>query len=159
VHRLQLAPKGSTFSGRRAADETTSEFLASTDNWFRPVQMRTGPDGAVWVVDMCRFVVEHPRFIPPEVLKNIDVRAGCDMGRLYRLRPADQPLRKVPRLDQLDAAGLVAALDTPNGTVRDLAGQMLVWKDASETVPLLEKLASTASHPEVRAHALCLVGV
>src|SRR4029077_648775 len=52
VHRMKLSPRGSTFSTRRTADEQTSEFLASTDNWFRPVQVRTGPDGALWVVDM-----------------------------------------------------------------------------------------------------------
>ena len=47
VHRLVLTQKGVTFSGRRAKGEETSEFLASTDNWFRPVQVRTGPDGAL----------------------------------------------------------------------------------------------------------------
>jgi putative membrane-bound dehydrogenase-like protein len=158
VHRLKLTPRGSTFSGRRAPDETASEFLASTDNWFRPVQVRTGPDGAMWVVDMCRFVVEHPRFIPPEVLKKIDVRAGSDMGRIYRLRPAGRPLRKVPRLDRLDSAGLVAAMDSPNGTVRDLAAQMLLWRGDKEIAPELLKLASATPRPEVRAQALCVLG-
>ena len=57
-------PKGATFVGERAADEAESEFLASTDNWFRPVQARTGPDGALWIVDMYRYVIEHSRWIP-----------------------------------------------------------------------------------------------
>jgi putative membrane-bound dehydrogenase-like protein len=73
VHRLKLTPRGSTFSGRRVKDEATSEFLASTDNWFRPVQVRTGPDGAFYVVDMYRFMIEHPRFIPPQTLAQLDV--------------------------------------------------------------------------------------
>ena len=42
----------------------TAEFLASADPWFRPVHATTGPDGGLWVVDMCRFVIEHPRWIP-----------------------------------------------------------------------------------------------
>src|SRR5437773_2330052 len=49
VHRLVLSPKNSTFSGRRAADEQNSEFLASPNGWFRPVQAVTGPDGCLWI--------------------------------------------------------------------------------------------------------------
>jgi putative membrane-bound dehydrogenase-like protein len=154
VTRLKLTPKGSTFSGRRAADETASEFLASTDNWFRPVQVRTGPDGALWVVDMYRFVIEHPRWIPPEDLKNLDARAGHDCGRIYRVRPADGKPLAMPRLDRLDTSGLVAALDTPNGTVRDLATQMLLWRDDKSAAMALEKMA-TSARPEARLHALC----
>src|SRR5262249_36236659 len=52
VHRRQLVPQGYSFVGRRAEGEKTSEFLSSTDPWFRPVQVRTGPDGALWIVDM-----------------------------------------------------------------------------------------------------------
>jgi putative membrane-bound dehydrogenase-like protein len=155
VTRLKLTPRGSTFSGRRADDEQQSEFLASTDGWFRPVQVRTGPDGALWVVDMYRYVIEHPRWIPPEDLRNLDVRAGHDRGRIYRVRPADGKLRTVPRLDRLDTAGLVAALDTPNGTVRDLATQMLLWRGDNSAVPALEKTALRAERPEARLHALC----
>jgi putative membrane-bound dehydrogenase-like protein len=155
VTRLKPTPKGSTFSGRRAEDEQQSEFLASTDNWFRPVQARTGPDGALWVVDMYRYVIEHPRWIPPEDLKNLDVRAGHDRGRIYRVRPADGWLRLAPRLDKLDAAGLVAALDNPNGTVRDLATQMLLWRDDKSAAPALEKMAMEGTRPEARLHALC----
>ena len=113
VHRPHPQPSGSTFTGRRAADEEDSEFLASTDPWFRPVQVTTGPDGGLWVVDMYRFVIEHPRWIPPEDLAQVDHRAGARLGRIYRVRPEGQPLRPWVRLDRLDAAGLVAALDSP----------------------------------------------
>src|SRR6266478_1580100 len=99
VTRRILVPKGSAFLGKRAADEQTSEFLASTDTWFRPVQVRTGPDGALWVVDMYRYVIEHPRWIPPEDLAKLDVRAGSSMGRIYRIRAKDRAPRPLPRLD------------------------------------------------------------
>ena len=59
VHREVLSPDGATFSSKRAADEQDREFLASTDPWFRPVQARTGPDGALYVADYYRFVIEH----------------------------------------------------------------------------------------------------
>lgn len=157
VHRMQLVPKGSTFSGRRAAGEENSEFLTSTDNWFRPVQARTGPDGALWVVDMYRYVIEHPRWIPPEDLAQLDVRAGRDMGRLYRVRPKEGELRKWPRLDRLDAAGLVAALDSPNGWQRDMAMQMLLWRGDRRAAPLLQALANANRRPEATLHALCVL--
>lgn len=159
VHRLQLFPNDSTFIGKRAANEKTSEFLASADPWCRPVQMRTGPDGAVWVVDMYRYVIEHPRWIPPEDLAKLDLRAGADLGRIYRVRPKNGSLRPVPRFDRLDTDGLVAALDNPNGTQRDLASQMLLWKGDKSAAPALEKMAAENSRPEARLHALCVLDV
>src|SRR5437762_9474210 len=115
VTRRKIKPIGCSFVGFRADDEQKSEFLASTDPWFRPVQARTGPDGCLYVVDMYRFVIEHPRWIPPDDVAKLDVRAGSDLGRIYRVRPRDRAPRPVPRLDTLDADGLVAALDSPNG--------------------------------------------
>ena len=157
VHRMKLSPRASTFSARRADDEKTSEFLASTDNWFRPVQVRTGPDGALWVVDMYRFVIEHPRWIPPEELAKVDVRAGSTMGRIYRIHPKDQPPRPLPRLDKLGTASFVAALDSSNGWQRDLAGQLLLWKRDLDAVSALEALAKNSPRAEARLHALCVL--
>lgn len=158
VHHLKLSPRGSTFSGRRAEDEKTSEFLASTDNWFRPVQVRTGPDGALWVVDMYRYVIEHPRWIPPEELAKVDVRAGSTMGRIYRIHPKDRPPRPLPHLNKLETASLAAVLDSPNGWQRDLAGQMLLWQQQNrELVPALEKLAMNSPRAEARLNALCIM--
>src|SRR5262249_55208092 len=123
VHRRQLVDRGYSFAGRRAADETESEFLASTDPWFRPVQARTGPDGALWIVDMYRQVIEPPRWIPPQQLARVDVRAGSDQGRIYRVVPNTGKLHSWPRLDRADAPDLVAALETSNGWRRDMAAQ------------------------------------
>src|SRR5439155_626311 len=153
--RLKLQPRGITFSGRRAADEQQAEFLAGTDNWFRPVQMRTGPDGALWVVDMYRLVIEHPQWIPPEDLARLDVRAGHHLGRIYRIYPKDAKPRPMVRLDKLSAEGLVAALDSPNGPQRDLAQAMLLWNKDKSAVPLLQAMAASHARAEARLHALC----
>src|SRR5262249_13819657 len=100
------------------------------------------------------FVIEHPRWIPPEELAQIDVRAGYNMGRIYRIYHKDRPPRQIQRLDKLDTAGLGAALNSPNGPQRDLAMEMLVWKQDKESVPLLEKLTRN-KRPESRLHAIC----
>ncbi len=155
VHREVIAPKGVTFTSHRAADEQTSEFLASSDNWTRPTMTRTGPDGALWVADMYRAVIEHPQWIPPDWQKRLDLRAGHDMGRIYRVYPVDKQPRPIPNLTKLDAAGLVAALDSPNGWQRDMAQMMLIWNADKAAVPHLEKLATECKNPLARLHALC----
>ncbi len=155
VHRQELAPSGVTFHGRRADDEQTSEFLRSRDNWFRPTMIQTGPDGALWVADMYRHVIEHPQWIPADWQKRLDLRAGHELGRIYRVHPADKKPRAIPRLDRLDTAHLVAALDSPSGWQRDTVQMMLLWKNDRAAVPLLEKLALESPRPLARVHALC----
>jgi putative membrane-bound dehydrogenase-like protein len=155
VHREVMTPSGVTFTSRRAVDEQHSEFLASSDNWFRPTTIQTGPDGALWIADMYRRVIEHPEWIPKDWQKRLDLRAGHDKGRIYRAYPVGRRPRPIPRLDRLDTAGLVAALDSPSGWQRDTAQQMLVRRRDLAAVPLLEKLALTNKRPLCRLHALC----
>ncbi|MCI0638361.1 MAG: neutral/alkaline non-lysosomal ceramidase N-terminal domain-containing protein [Gemmataceae bacterium] len=155
VHRLQLTPKGSTFSGRRAPEEKDREFLASVDPWCRPVQALTGPDGCLWIADMYRFVIEHPRWIPPEDLARLDLRAGQGMGRIYRVRPKDKAPRPWQRLDKLDGAGLVKGLDSPNGWQRDMAMQLLMWNPDERIVPMLEQRVLPPFQPQTRLQVLC----
>ena len=157
VHRLQLSPSGATLTAQRAVDEQDREFLASTDGWFRPVHARTGPDGALWVVDMCRYIIEHPRWIPPESAAQVDLRAGQSMGRIYRVVPRSGTPRRIECLNELDTNGLVQALDTPNGPQRDLAGQLLVWRDDESVIPALKAMAEDSTRPEARLHAMVLL--
>lgn len=159
VRRVVLEPEGATFAGHRAADEQDREFLASTDSWFRPAQVRTGPDGAMWVVDMYRFVIEHPRWISPERLATLDVRAGADMGRIYRVVPEGRPLRPVANLEAMATAELAAALDTPNGTVRDTVQRLLDHRRDPAAKAPLASIARTSEHPAARAQAVAALDV
>jgi putative membrane-bound dehydrogenase-like protein len=154
VHREVLSRRGVTFTSERSSDERTSEFLASTDNWFRPTTLHTGPDGALWVASMYRAVIEHPEWIPRDIQKRLDLRAGHDRGRMYRVYPVGVTPRRIPRLDRLDTAGLVAALDSPSGWQRDLAQMMLLWKADKTAGPRLEKMARS-KRPLARLHAIC----
>ncbi len=156
VHREVLRPAGATFRSERAAGEREREFLASKDAWSRFVAVRAGPAGALYVAYMDRLVVEHPKWIPDAWQKELgNVRAGEDRGRIYRVRRKGAPLRPVPRLDRADAAGLVAGLSSPSGTVRDLAQQELVQRGAApEVEAALTQAANGAASPEARAQAL-----
>jgi len=154
VHRQILSSQAATFTSRRDDDEREREFLASTDPWFRPVQVRTGMDGALWVVDMYRYVIEHPIWIPPDTLATLDPRAGSTMGRIYRIVADGQPARSIERLDQLQGPSLAAAMDSPNGTQRDLVQQLLQWRNDSTAAPALQDLAMKSERAEVRVQAL-----
>ncbi|REK11422.1 MAG: dehydrogenase [Planctomycetota bacterium] len=154
VHREVVRREGLRFRSRRAADERESEFLASADNWFRPASLVTGPDGALWVADMYRQTIEHPEWIPQSVQDQIDLRAGGDMGRIYRVYPVGVTPRPIPRLDTLSTQELVAALDNPSGWQRDMVQQLLVWRDDRSAIEPLRKLAAESELPACRAQAL-----
>jgi putative heme-binding domain-containing protein len=155
VHREVVRPSGTSFKSERAPGEQTSEFLASTDLWSRFTGIRAGPDGALYITDMYRLVIEHPKWIPDAWQKQLgDVRAGDNAGRIYRVKRRGAALRPVPRLDRADTAGLVAALASPSGVVRDLAQQQLFWRNDVAAVPALERLAADATLPQARVQAL-----
>jgi putative heme-binding domain-containing protein len=163
VHRIVLVPDGVTFRGRRGLNEANREFLASSDNWFRPTMMKTGPDGALWVADMYRYVIEHPEWIPDDWERRLDLRAGSEEGRIYRLYPVEKRPRPIPRLDRLDTAGLVAALDSPNGWQRDTAQRLLLHKGGTDALAGLRALAQSTTRPKTRVQAIwtlaCLGGL
>jgi putative membrane-bound dehydrogenase-like protein len=155
VHREVVTRDGTSFTSQRPPGEEESEFLSSTDNWFRPTMVRTGPDGAIWIADMYRLVIEHPKWIPANWQQRLELRAGADRGRIYRVRRADRPLRGLPRLDLVTTAELVSALDTFNGTRRDLVHQMLIWKQDRQAIPALRALLKSSDNPRTRVQVLC----
>lgn len=153
VHRLKLTPKDSSFIASRPEREAETEFLRSTDGWFRPVQAVTGPDGGLWVVDIYRFVIEHPRWIPQEDLARIDVRAGHSMGRIYRVVRADQSVkpsvRQVARVT--DAA---ARLQLQDASARRRIAALEALRDSLTTDEIARSLVD--EHPAIRRFAITL---
>jgi putative membrane-bound dehydrogenase-like protein len=157
VHREVLRPDGITFRSDRAESESQSEFLASTDPWFRPTLVQTGPDGAVYIADMYRLVIEHPEWIPTDTLSQMNVRSGSDMGRIYRVRPRNAPLRHVPHLSTATPEELVDALQSSNGWTRDTAHRLLIEQRPSEIEASLEPIARHHPQPKTRLQALCIL--
>ncbi|HEV7998679.1 MAG TPA: PVC-type heme-binding CxxCH protein, partial [Planctomycetaceae bacterium] len=159
VHNLLtrriLKPVGATFAGVRAPSEQNSEFYVSSDNWSRPVDVKNGPDGAMWVVDMYRMIIEHPKWITADRLARIDPRAGANKGRIYRVVPEGKPARPWPNLAKMNSNELVAALDSPGGWQRDMAQFLLVERGDESVIPALEKMASENPRAETRLQALC----
>lgn len=154
IHREQLIPQGVTFTSRRAADETTTEFLASTDTMFTPVSIRTAPDGTLWIADMYRAVLEHPHWLPADWETRFDVREGAGLGRIYRVFPTNVKPRAIPKLGALNDAGLVCELGNPNGWIRDKAQQMLLERRAQSVAPQLDAMVHESKAPQARLYAL-----
>jgi putative membrane-bound dehydrogenase-like protein len=91
IHADRLTAKGATFAASPLYQGR--EFLASRDDWFRPVFLAKGPEGAMYVADMYRKVIEHPDYLPEEVRKHTDFETGKTMGRIWRVRAAKEPDR------------------------------------------------------------------
>jgi putative membrane-bound dehydrogenase-like protein len=152
VYRARLEPNGVGFTAVHA--DTGPEFLASTDIWFRPVQFANGPDGALYVIDMYRYLVEATETIPPSIVKHLNVGAGFDKGRLYRIVPEGFKRPRTPKLSKASTAELVALLEHPNGWHRDTASRLLYQSQDRAAVTLLKKLAAESKSPLGRMHAL-----
>ena len=159
VHREVLEPDGATFTSHRADGEHDREFLASTDDWFRPTMLKTGPDGALYIADFYRAVLEHPEWIAPETQSRLDLRAGDDRGRLYRVLPEAASFHPAPDLNRLDAPHLAAALNSPNGWQRDAVQRLLFERHEISIAPVLARMALTAGNPKVRVQALATLDI
>jgi putative membrane-bound dehydrogenase-like protein len=123
VTRSVIEPMGGTVTARRARE--TADFLASSDTWFRPVSLATGPDGALYLADMYRLWVEHPKFVPDDVAAKMDWRAGEDKGRIWRIVPEKVSDVK-PFVSPTTTEDLVKMLGDGNGWRRMLAQRLLV---------------------------------
>ncbi len=152
VHRKQLVLGGVQFSASRMDKE--SEFVASTDIWFRPAQFANGPDGALYIADVYREVIEHPASIPPMIKKHLDLTHGRDRGRVYRVVPSDYQQRPLPQLGQATTAQLVELLAHSNAWQRETAARLLYERQDPAAVEPLVKLAATSVNPLGRMHAL-----
>jgi putative heme-binding domain-containing protein len=152
VHRDVLEEKGASFVARRAYEK--KEFLSSSDNWCRPVNLCSGPDGALYVVDMYRAVIEHPQWIPLEMQRRVDLRAGWDKGRIYRVTPEKGLMGARPGMSRESSADIVAHLENPNAWWRQTAQRLLIERNDKSVVEALRAMAAKPRNPLAQAHAL-----
>ncbi len=153
IHRKKIRRDGVKFIAERAADEKKREFLASRDNWFRPVSMANAPDGTLYVVDMYRETIEHPWSLPPELKSKLDLNSGNDRGRIYRIVPVGFKQPKPVRLGNASAADLVKTLEHTNGWHRDTASRLIFERQDTNTVAALRELVRGSSFHLARIHA------
>lgn len=160
VHRKRLTENGISMIGNRIDQE--SEFIASTDIWFRPVQFANAPDGTLYLADLYREVIEHPRSLPEEIKQHLDLTSGRDRGRIYRVVPPIFKRPPKPALENASVADLIRALNHKNGWQRDTVCRKLYERlllhgsaaDVSDAVPKLTEVALKSTIAQARLHAL-----
>lgn len=156
VHRKRMLDDGLWKRGERIDDQT--EFLRSPDTWFRPAQLGGGPDGALYVADMYREVIEHPLSLPPVIKEQVDLNSGNDRGRIWRVVSVDKPVRRhVEPLDKMSVSKLVEMLSHPNHWQRRTAARLLASRQAVEAIDPLRLLVTRGEMPETRLESLAVL--
>jgi putative heme-binding domain-containing protein len=156
VHRCLLTLDGLHYKATRPREDEQTEFLTSTEQWFRPVNLMNGPDGALYVVDMYRAIIEDysaiPRFL--QQLYAESLVAGASMGRIWKVVADDAA--KPPRFDlsQATTGQLVAALSSGNAWHRETAQRLLVERRDKAVAEPLRALAREGKTFQARLLAL-----
>ena len=154
VHALTVEEDGPTFIAKRI--EQRKEFLASTDSWFRPVNFYVGPDGALYIIDYYRELVEHPEWMDEDTAASDRLQNGNTKGRIYRVTPtgtAAAAWMNNLSLNEASSDTLARHLASLNIWWRLTAQRLLVDRQATDAMPVLTQLLSDST-PEGRLHAL-----
>ncbi len=161
VLRFVPKEKGIELSGSRVQvddpDFGRREFLASTDERFRPVNVASGPDGCLYIVDLYRGILQHRSYLTPYLKKQIRDRGleqPIGLGRIYRVVHKDHPPVRTPPLAGLSAAALLPHLGSANGWARDMAQRQLLERQDRSVIPGLHLLVATHRDHLARLQAL-----
>jgi len=160
IKRIKLANKDGGVLGANAYEGT--EFLTSTDERFRPVNLFNGPDGALWVVDMYRGLIQDKLYVTSYLRKQVEERglaAPIGLGRIWRIVPDNAPPANFNvSLATAAPIELVRWLGDENGWTRDTAQRLLVEKRHAAQTPAvaaaLRDFVRRAENPLGRLHAL-----
>ena len=155
VSRIVVSDDGTTLKAKKAYEG--SEFIAATDERFRPVYLSNAPDGTLYLVDIYRGIIQHRGFIT-EYLRDHILSNGLEQpiarGRIYRIVHDGMTRDRRPSMSTASSAELVQMLAHPNGWRRDTAQRLLVEREDPSVVPALAKLAASAPDARTRLHAL-----
>lgn len=154
IKRNLLEEKGNVVQGREAYAE--KEFLASSDERFRPVTLYNGPDGALYVVDFYRGIIQHKTYLTDYLkneIKSRNLTNPLNCGRIYKIIPTKKTSLSFDSMP-LNPAQLVKLLQSQNGWIRDKAQQLIVDKHLTETIPLLRQNLQSTGQPLTVIHSL-----
>ncbi len=154
VQRQLVHPDGVSF--RSELPYQGREFLASTDEWFRPVFLADGPQGALYLADMHRKVIDHPSYVPEEARAGLDFESGKQDGRIYRIVREGFSANKRATIQYSSAstAQLVGALESAIEWERVTAYRLLLERKDLDAVPVLTRCVIGSLLPESRVRAL-----
>ncbi|HSU49905.1 MAG TPA: c-type cytochrome [Segetibacter sp.] len=153
IKRNILTENGYKIDGREAY--TKKEFLASEDERFRPVSLYVGPDGAMYVIDMYRGIIQHKTYLTPYLkneIKKRELTQPLSCGRIYKIVPENKNAEAVKFTK--DPNQLVSLLKHPNGWVRNKAQQLLLDGKYTTAAASLRKNLAATNNPLGIIHSL-----
>lgn len=161
IKRNLLTFDGPMTTAKQAYDDR--EFIASTDEGFRPVNLSSGPDGGMYIVDMHRGIIQHGAYMTSYLRERL-AASGMDkmvgMGRILRVKNTEKGLAEVPDLTNASARELVNLLSNENGWVRDRSQQLIIQKNLTSLKEELVALINNSQEGYASVHALyTLVGL
>lgn len=155
IKRNILTSDLGTLDARSAYSQ--SEFLASTDERFRPVNLTTGPEGALYIVDFYRGVIQHRIALTSylrEQIEHRNLQTPIGLGRIWRVVPEGSKASPGRNLTHQTPADWITELSDPNAWRRETAQRLLVEQRDPSLEPALAMAATSASQPMGRLHAL-----
>ena len=155
VKRTLLTFTGDSTLAKQAWQE--KEFLASTDEGFRPVSLNNGPDGSMYIVDMHRGMIGHHAYLSPylkEKTKITRLDTLINFGRILKVKRTDVATGPIPDFNALDGPELVSLLFSKNGWIRDRAQHYLVFKELKQMTDSVKDLALHSKNTWTQIHAL-----
>lgn len=164
VTRNRIEPNGASFKATQVRTQPQTEFLRSSDEWFRPVNLRRGPHGALYLCDMYRRFIDHSRFFPEEFSEAHYMRAGFDQGRIWRIRPTNpksldhQSISLAKKVHDMEIGDLINQLRAASPAVLENAIQAIESKLDSEP-ELLSELIKLSRHENARIRFLAIVAI
>lgn len=145
VRRSILHSENGVVKSENAYEGT--EFIASTDERFRPVNMTTGPDGSLYVVDLYRGIIQHrislTSYLRDQILER-HLDKGLHLGRIYRVVADGSKKASDPPGKPISLPDWVPLLNHPNSWWRSEAQRTLVTAADASTVEAIRVVASTA---------------
>ena len=155
VRMLKITENDGALSGMHPLVER--EFLASTDERFRPVNLFNAPDGSLFMVDLYHGIIQHKAYITPYLREQIahrNLESDPHLGRIYRIKYKGNPLGATPQMLEKSAVDLVSYLAHDNGWWRDTAQQMIIDSGDRSAIAPLNVMAANQSRPLGQIHAL-----
>lgn len=153
IKRITLYEKDSKIEGQPAWDD--KEFLITTDQGFRPVNLNNAPDGSFYITDMHRGIIQHKVYMTAYLKKQIEERqldTIINSGRIFRVFQKESKAENI-NLENLSNEELCDLLKNKNGWLRDRAQQLLVHRNATDVIKQLKSIVINSENHFAQIHA------
>lgn len=154
IKQNEIYNKEIAITGKQVYED--SEFIASSDEGFRPVNLKVGPDGFMYIIDMHRGLLQHKTYLT-SYLRNLYHQKGLDtvvnFGRIFKINHTNSSSLSISNPGNTSVSGLVQMLSSPSGWHRRYAQQLLIEKNDKSSIQLVRDLSESSNSNLTKLHA------